>query len=133
MKRSRIFSRGFTLIELMVVVAIIAILVTIGLATYRTAQNRAREAKLISGMRAWRDVAEQKFNPVTNVYTAPVAGDFADGAIPTNVTGNVSAGNYCVTTTVALTANLVTNNCGGCSGGAKTTTTTDRYCLTQLQ
>lgn len=48
-------SHGFTLIELIVVVAIIALLLTIALPRYQTSVNRAEFVALVSNLRVLRD------------------------------------------------------------------------------
>lgn len=53
--------RGFTLIELMVVVAIIALLVGVALPRYQTAQRKAREAVLKENLFILRQTIDQYF------------------------------------------------------------------------
>jgi len=53
--------RGFTLIELMVVVSIIGILVSIAVPTYRNIVERARETVLRQNLAVLRDVIDQYY------------------------------------------------------------------------
>jgi general secretion pathway protein G len=55
----RIQARGFTLIELMVVMSLIAILATMGLAQYRNSVVRARETVLKEDLFRMRDAIDQ--------------------------------------------------------------------------
>jgi len=59
--RGRRRSRGFTLIELMVVIAIIGILVSIAAPTYRHIVERAKETVLKHNLSAIRDVIDQYY------------------------------------------------------------------------
>lgn len=52
---------GFTLIELMVVIAIIAILATIGFAVYRNAQVTARDGKRVADIQEIQKALEQYY------------------------------------------------------------------------
>lgn len=54
-------TRGFTLIELMVVMAIIGILVSIAVPTYRNIVERAKETVLKHNLAAIRDVIDQYY------------------------------------------------------------------------
>lgn len=64
-------SSGFTLIEMLIVIAIIGILSAAVLAGLGPARNKAKEARVISGMNQVRSIAEAYYNPSSN---APYAG-----------------------------------------------------------
>jgi general secretion pathway protein G len=57
-RRSTAIERGFTLIELMIVVSILLILATIGTVRYRGAVVRAREAALKSDLKILNDAVQ---------------------------------------------------------------------------
>jgi general secretion pathway protein G len=62
MVRTRVaVQRGFTLIELMVVMALIVILASIGLAVHQNSQTRAREAVLKEDLFRMRDAIDQYY------------------------------------------------------------------------
>jgi prepilin-type N-terminal cleavage/methylation domain-containing protein len=65
--------KGFSLIELMVVVSIIAILMALGAVSYTTAQKKARDAKRRGDMRAVQNAFEQYYS-VNNSYATTCAG-----------------------------------------------------------
>ena len=52
------FRRGFTLIEVLITVSIIAVLAAIGLATYTGAQKRSRDARRMADLEAVRSALE---------------------------------------------------------------------------
>src|SRR4051812_15526264 len=74
------FIKGFTLIELMVVVALIAILSIIGIALYRVAVNSANDAKRRTDINAIAKAYEANFNGQYQTLTASM---FAGSQIPT--------------------------------------------------
>ncbi len=51
--------KAFTLLELLVVIGIIAILVTLGIASYSTAQKKARDAKRSADLKSFQSAMEQ--------------------------------------------------------------------------
>jgi prepilin-type N-terminal cleavage/methylation domain-containing protein len=63
--------RGFTLLELLVVISIVAILVALGAASYSTAQKKARDAARKGDLRAIGNSLEQYYSVCGNVYITP--------------------------------------------------------------
>ena len=59
--RRRFEARGFTLIELMIVMALIVVLASIGLAMHANSQTRAREAVLKEDLFRLRDAIDQYY------------------------------------------------------------------------
>ncbi len=60
-RRRAIFDRGFTMIELLVVVSLIVILATMGMTQYRTSVIHAREATLKEDLFRMRDAIDQYY------------------------------------------------------------------------
>ena len=61
MKIKKHFSRGFTLLEMLVVIGIIAVLVGFGATSYNTAQKKARDAKRKADVAAIANALEVVF------------------------------------------------------------------------
>jgi len=62
--------KGFTLLEVLVVIGIISILVTLGIASYSTAQKKARDAKRQSDLKGAQQVMEQCYSVNSFAYPA---------------------------------------------------------------
>lgn len=88
------FSKGFTLVELLVVISIIAILGTIGFTIFATTQKTARDGKRIADLDAIAKSLESSRDFTTNTYVNRLAADFPNG-IPTDPKGTTS---YCIST-----------------------------------
>ncbi len=100
-------NKGFTLIELIIAIAIIAILSVAGLGSYRAAQKRARDAKRVQDMRVVQNSAEQYYlmsdgeYPIdTNKSSWIINGNRTIEQFPIDSQGNVynytpTAGGYC--------------------------------------
>jgi len=78
--------RGFTLIELMVVITIIAVLATIGAVVYSSTQKAAQDGKRKLDVEAI-DKAYQLVLTRTAKYTLPQAADFQGNVKPTRPEG----------------------------------------------
>jgi len=61
--------KGFTLLEMLVVIGIISVLVSIGFVSYSTAQKKARDAKRQSDLKSFQTALEQCYS--VNGYTYP--------------------------------------------------------------
>jgi|CXWK01.1.fsa_nt_gi prepilin-type N-terminal cleavage/methylation domain-containing protein len=76
--------RGFTLVELLVVIVILSILGVVGVTLFSSTQARARDAKRKADIQAMSKAMEANYSPGVGYPTALVGTWFADGAAPTN-------------------------------------------------
>lgn len=64
---------GFTLLELLVVISVIAILITLGLSSYGTAQKKSRDAKRKADLKDVQNALEQFYSVCGYQYPTPEA------------------------------------------------------------
>jgi len=76
--------KSFTLLEMLVVIGIIAIIVTLGFASYSTVQKKARDAKRKGDLNAMQKVLEQCYS--LNSYTYPAITGNGTTSASTNCT-----------------------------------------------
>ncbi len=102
----RIAGAGFTLIELMVTVAVVAILATIALSSYQTQVLKSRRTDARSAL---LDLAgrEEKLFSTTNAYSA-LASDLGYAAPGTNFPITIGSGYYTVNVQVPNPNSAVT-------------------------
>ncbi|MBU1085372.1 MAG: type II secretion system protein [Candidatus Beckwithbacteria bacterium] len=84
MKKSYLFTRGFTLLELLVVISIIGILMAIGATSFSTAQKRGRDSRRMGDMKSIQKALELYY-AVNNSYPDIVVSGGTIGSSP-NVT-----------------------------------------------
>mgnify|MGYP001563880470 FL=1 len=109
--------KSFTLLEMLVVIGIIAILVSLGFASYSTVQKKARDAKRKGDLSAMQKVLEQCYSLNSFAYPAITGG----GGTSITVDCPIATGQdltitdpltyvYTVTTTVACPSYQVSVN-----------------------
>ena len=83
-------NKGFTLIEMLVVIGIIGILAAVVLTALGPSRNKAKDTRILSAVNQVRSLAEVNFNPSANVY-ADISGNATFTQLSTDVTANSSA------------------------------------------
>ena len=126
---------GFTLLELLVVIGIIAILVSIATVSYNSAQVRTRDSRRRSDLSAIRDALEQYYAANTFVYptTCSAASSYIKGTWPTDP-GTYSYTQACTATTYCICVQMEAGSGGNSSDNICTWTAGGGYyCVANQQ
>lgn len=86
--KSKTSSRGFTIVELVIVIVVIAILATISIVSYSGFTSRANDAKIKANVASVQKVAEA-YNADTGAYPETIA-DFTTGSTSTKLPNGVT-------------------------------------------
>jgi len=86
----KILEKGFTLLELLIVIAIIGILVAMGTVSYSTAQKKARDAQRRADLKAIQNAFEQYYAQNNGSYPTGCASpgtSYLPNGLPTDPRG----------------------------------------------
>lgn len=125
--------QGFTLLELLIVIAIIGILISIGVVSYSSAQNKSRDARRRADMKAIQNAWEQYYADNNGAYpsSCSVSATYLPAGIPSDPQGAAYASN-CTATTYYFCADVTggenANSSGNYSASPKT-----HFCVSNLQ
>ena len=100
------FQKGFTLIELMIVVAIIGILAAVALPAYQDYTIRAKVSELILAASSARTSISEKFQTDPSNTTTPGSG------VTIPVVGKIATSTVCDNGTVIVTGTTTTTSTG---------------------
>jgi len=130
-------NKGFTLLELLVVIGIIAVLVSLATVAYSGAQRKSRDSRRQSDMRSVQGALEVYYSENTYVYpiTCSDAGDYVKGVWPVDPVNaddlvyveSCTAASYCVC------AKLEVEGKGNASASDCSWGVGDYYCVGNLQ
>lgn len=87
------FSKGFTLVELLVVVTIIAILTIIGITVFTSVQKNARDARRKADINAIANAMEANYDKTANpgVYDSLKTSFFSSNKVPQDPINNITS------------------------------------------
>jgi len=131
--------KGFTLLELLVVIGIIALLVGIATVSYSAAQVRTRDARRKADLNAMKDALEQYYSATSFVYPTgdcTVAKTYLKSDWPVDPgtytytgTSDCAAASYCICAPLEATSsgNASAANCTSWAGNGA------YYCVGNLQ
>jgi prepilin-type N-terminal cleavage/methylation domain-containing protein len=106
--RQKKYQRGFTLLELLVVISIIAILIALASVSFTTAQKKSLNARRRGDMKSVQNTFEQYYAANSSAYAAcaTMASGFSTGSLPADpknispytytFTCDTTAQTYCV-------------------------------------
>jgi len=89
-------NRAFTLIELLVVIAIIAILAAIVLVNLSSAQNRAKDARIVADMNQLRSDTQSYFSAMGNYDSYTTDTNYSYSKINSDITNQGKTLNFVV-------------------------------------
>jgi len=131
--------RGFTLLELLVVIGIIGILVALATVSYSTTQAAGRDSRRKQDLVAMQNALEQYYSANIYVYpaTCSLAASYLSSAWPVDPR-NVAPYTYvespaCSTTSYCICAIMEKNTSGNSTAACNWSGGKTHYCVSNLQ
>lgn len=131
--------KGFTLLELVVVIGIIALLISIATVSYSAAQKRTRDTRRKADLNAMKDALEQYYSATSFVYPTgdcTLAKTYLKSGWPVDPgTYTYTGTSDCVAASYCICAQLETAG-GGNASAANCTSWANNgayYCVSNLQ
>lgn len=138
-------SQGFTLFELLIVIAIIGIIIAVATASYSSVQQKSRDSRRRNDLKAMQNALEQYYSDNNSAYiaTCDPGTTYLPSGVPTDpkhsTAYNADFGTNdtasCSTTSYCLCATLEgeTNTTGDCGSGVVPTPYVGFFCVQNLQ
>jgi len=125
---------GFTLLELLIVIAIIGILVAMGTVSYSTAQKKARDATRRGDMKAIQNALEQYYAQNNGNYpsSCSISTDYLPAGIPKDPKTGLSYSQSCGISAYCFCALLEGGN-GNATNASCTFGSGSYFCVKSLQ
>src|SRR5438128_2745911 len=117
--------QGFTLVELLVAIAIVAILAVIGLTVFTGLQRGARDAQRRADVEAVTRALEAAYNTTSATYPTLLSTAFAGNRIPQDPLHGQSS---CATNLCAYCINIVAGGVANPTGALVTTAGANVHC-----
>ena len=116
MLNTKIKQSGFTIVELLIVIVVIAILAAISIVAYNGIQNRGKASAAQTAANSL-DKKIEIYNAVNSTYpnvTGTITGTGTQGTVTTTATSDWYSAPNSAFTTVALAAGTTGVSCGAC-------------------